>query len=73
MTKLDVGSAVLSEQESRDMLHQVILPAATEGAVRQDRPVVVIVGGQPGAGKTEIADLVQAALDRRGGAVRVVP
>lgn len=62
---------LLSERESRDVLHQVILPAVTKGAVRQDRPVVVIVGGQPGAGKTEIADLVQAALGRRGGAVRV--
>lgn len=48
-----------------------ILPAALKGAVRQDRPVVVIVGGQPGAGKTAVADLVQAALDRRGGAVRI--
>ncbi|MEU8718236.1 zeta toxin family protein [Streptomyces sp. NPDC048663] len=30
-----------------------------------------MVTGQPGAGKTWIADVVQAALDRRGGAVRV--
>ncbi|MGW0704223.1 zeta toxin family protein [Streptomyces sp. NPDC002867] len=35
------------------------------------RPVVVIVGGQPGAGKAQVADLVQAVLDRRGGAVRI--
>ncbi|WP_406483814.1 zeta toxin family protein [Streptomyces platensis] len=53
------------------MLHRVILPASTKGAVRQDRPVVVIVGGQPGAGKTQIADLVQEVLSRRGGAVRI--
>ncbi|MET7300783.1 zeta toxin family protein [Embleya sp. NPDC005575] len=33
--------------------------------------MVVFVAGQPGAGKTVIADLVQAVLDRRGGAVRV--
>jgi predicted kinase len=32
---------------------------------------MVIAGGQPGAGKTTVADLVQAALDRRGGAVRI--
>ncbi|MCQ8194638.1 zeta toxin family protein [Streptomyces rugosispiralis] len=62
---------MLSEQERHDVLHQVILPAWTKGAVRQDRPTVVIVGGQPGAGKTAIADLVQAALNRRGGAVRI--
>ncbi|MEU5161187.1 zeta toxin family protein [Streptomyces sp. NPDC020875] len=54
-----------------EVLDEVILPAALNGAVRQDRPVVVIVGGQPGAGKTAVADLVQAALDRRGGSVRI--
>ncbi|MEV7980864.1 zeta toxin family protein [Streptomyces sp. NPDC086519] len=67
----DGGSVVLSEQESFDVLHRVILPAATQDAVAQPRPVVVVVAGQPGAGKTWIADLVQAVLDRRGGAVRV--
>ncbi|OII64384.1 ATP/GTP-binding protein [Streptomyces sp. CC53] len=61
----------LSESESRQVLEQVIIPAATTGAVRQSRPVAVVVAGQPGAGKTAIADLVQAALDRRGGAVRI--
>jgi pantothenate kinase len=61
---------VLSEQKSFDVLHRVILPVATRSAVSQPRPVVV-VAGQPGAGKTAIADLVQAALGRRGGAVRV--
>lgn len=66
-----VASAVLSEQESRDVLHRLILPAATSKASAQDRPVVVIVCGQPGAGKTWVADLVQAVLDRRGGAVRI--
>ncbi|MEU3955226.1 zeta toxin family protein [Streptomyces achromogenes] len=61
----------MSESEGRQVLEQVIIPAATKGVVRQSRPVVVVVAGQPGAGKTEIADLVQAALDRRGGAVRI--
>ncbi|MFG2220491.1 zeta toxin family protein [Streptomyces sp. NPDC048685] len=63
--------AVLSARENRGILERVILPEATRSAVPQDRPVVVIVGGQPGAGKTELADLVQAALGHRGGAVRV--
>jgi ABC-type branched-subunit amino acid transport system ATPase component len=62
---------LLPEQESFEVLHQVILPGVTRAAVRQDQPVVVVVGGQPGAGKTQIADLVQAVLDRRGGAVRI--
>ncbi|MEU9338884.1 zeta toxin family protein [Streptomyces sp. NPDC048290] len=62
---------MLSEQESLHVLEQVILPAATRGAVVQARPVVVVDVGQPGAGTTPAADLAQAALDRRGGCVRV--
>ncbi|MFF8024785.1 zeta toxin family protein [Streptomyces sp. NPDC007896] len=62
---------MLSERENTEVLNQVILPSATRRAVRQPRPVVVVVAGQPGAGKTWIADLVQAVLDHRGGAVRV--
>ncbi|MGW0538155.1 zeta toxin family protein [Streptomyces sp. NPDC003032] len=63
--------AVLTARESQAVLEGVILPAATASAVPQARPVVVIVGGQPGAGKTKVADLVQAALRQRGGAVRI--
>ncbi|MGA5363918.1 zeta toxin family protein [Streptomyces purpurascens] len=62
---------MLSDQESFDVLHRLILPTATRGAVPQHQPALVVVAGQPGAGKTVIADLVQTALDRRGGAVRV--
>ncbi|MBM7167555.1 zeta toxin family protein [Streptomyces sp. G44] len=62
---------MLPARESQAVLKDVILPAATASAVRQTRPVVVIVGGQPGAGKTKVADLVQAALNQRGGAVRI--
>lgn len=71
MTGGDRVAVGLSEHESFDVLHRVILPAATQNAVAQARPVVVVVAGQPGAGKSEIADLVQAVLDRRGGAVRI--
>ncbi|WP_328982796.1 zeta toxin family protein [Streptomyces mirabilis] len=67
----DSESAILSEQESLEVLDRVILPAATRQAVHQQRPVVVVVAGQPGAGKTTLADLITAVLDRRGGAVRV--
>ncbi len=61
----------LPEAESRQALEQVIVPTFTRGAVPQSHPVVVVVAGQPGAGKTQIADLIQAALNRRGGAVRI--
>ncbi|MGW1364497.1 zeta toxin family protein [Streptomyces chartreusis] len=61
----------LSEQESSAVLNQLVLPAAVHGAVRQHQPVVVFVAGQAGSGKTLVVDLVHAALQRRGGAVRV--
>ncbi|MGW7003659.1 zeta toxin family protein [Streptomyces sp. NPDC054933] len=63
--------AGLSDDEYDDVLNQLILPTWTNGAVRQERPVVVVVAGQPGSGKTAVADLVHAVLNRRGGAVRI--
>jgi len=62
---------VLTDIESAEVLEQVILPAWTRHAVRQDRPVVVVVAGPPGAGKSEVADLVEAALAARGRPVRI--
>ncbi|MGW0665153.1 zeta toxin family protein [Streptodolium elevatio] len=47
-----------------------ILPKWTSAAAHA-QPVVVLVAGQPGAGKTVTGDLVQAALERRGPVVRV--
>ncbi|MFJ8444026.1 zeta toxin family protein [Kitasatospora griseola] len=62
---------VLDDQEHRRVLAEVILPAATAGAVPQERPVAVLVAGPPGSGKTTIGDVLHAVLERRGGAVRV--
>ncbi|MFF7459082.1 zeta toxin family protein [Kitasatospora sp. NPDC008115] len=61
----------LSEAESLAVLEGVVLPAATAGAVAQEQPVVVLVAGQPGSGKTTLGDLLHAVLDVRGGAVRI--
>ncbi|MFE5887175.1 zeta toxin family protein, partial [Streptomyces hydrogenans] len=66
----DRDALVLVEAERLQVLAER-LPGWTRGAVPQVRPVVVVVAGQPGAGKTAIADLVQSALERRGGAVRI--
>ncbi|MER7827006.1 zeta toxin family protein [Streptomyces sp. NPDC096097] len=63
--------SAIPEPESRWLLEQEIVPTFTAGATRQPLPVVVFVAGQPGAGKTRTADLVQAALEQRGGAVRI--
>ncbi|XIE81624.1 zeta toxin family protein [Streptomyces sp. SBR177] len=67
----ETTAAALDAEEHQDVLHRLILPPATQSAVPQEHPVVVVVSGPSGAGKTEIGDVVQAALDRRGGAVRV--
>ncbi|MCX5434694.1 zeta toxin family protein (plasmid) [Streptomyces sp. NBC_00257] len=67
----NVASVVLGEEEHQDALHRLVIPAATSTAAAQPQPVVVFVAGQPGAGKTAVADLVQAALGHRGEAVRV--
>ncbi|MEV7470863.1 zeta toxin family protein [Streptomyces kronopolitis] len=57
---------------SEEVLAGTVLPGVLDGAVPQPaRPVVVFVAGQPGSGKTMVVDLVHAALQRRGGAVRV--
>ncbi|MFH8470394.1 zeta toxin family protein [Streptomyces sp. NPDC017991] len=71
MKDADVIPVVLAADQHTEILASQILPAWTSGAVPQERPVVVLVAGQPGAGKTEIADLVQAVLERRGGPARV--
>ncbi|WP_370424253.1 zeta toxin family protein (plasmid) [Streptomyces sp. QH1-20] len=54
-----------------ELLAKVIVPKATAGAATQEHPVVVFVAGQAGSGKTLAMDLVHAALEQRGGAVRV--
>ncbi|MFE3206079.1 zeta toxin family protein [Embleya sp. NPDC059237] len=59
------------DEEHRNVMARTILPTSTHGAIAQNHPVVVFVAGQPGAGKTAIADLIQAALDHRGGSVRI--
>ncbi|MGP3990801.1 zeta toxin family protein [Streptomyces sp. 3N207] len=59
---------------SEEVLTGTVLPSVLGGAMPQPRParpVVVFVAGQPGSGKTLVVDLVHAALERRGGAVRV--
>lgn len=71
MSEREIIPAVLSGQESQDALLHHILPTWTKGAARQERPVVVFIAGQPGSGKTHLAELLQAVMDRRGGAVRV--
>ncbi|AUY54774.1 Zeta toxin family protein [Streptomyces sp. CB01881] len=63
--------AVLSEAEISRVLSGVVLPSWAGGAVPQEEPVVLLVAGPPGSGKTTLGDLLMPVLSRRGGAVRV--
>lgn len=71
MSEPDLHRYVLSEAEHERIFREEIVPTELAGAVSQARPVVVFVGGQPGAGKTATAAMIRALLDRRGGAAHV--
>ncbi|MFJ6382595.1 zeta toxin family protein [Kitasatospora sp. NPDC092039] len=49
----------------------MILPTWTGGALSQETPVVLLVAGSPGSGKSALGDLLLPVLGRRGGAVRL--
>lgn len=67
----DVVPVALAESRHEEILLTEILPTWTKDAVHQDRPVVVIVAGPAGSGKSELCDLLLAVLGRRGGAVLI--
>ncbi|MES9512145.1 zeta toxin family protein [Streptomyces sp. NPDC000609] len=67
----DVVPVVLAEGQHEEILLTKILPTWTKDAVPQDRPVVVIVAGPAGSGKSELCDLLLTVLARRGGAVLI--
>ncbi|MCX4885976.1 zeta toxin family protein [Streptomyces sp. NBC_00847] len=73
MRDAEVRPVVLPEAEHEEILASRILPACTRGAVRQEQPVVVLVGGAPGSGKSTVCQVLKEMLDRRGGSVLIGP
>ncbi|MFB7171633.1 zeta toxin family protein [Streptomyces sp. NPDC056254] len=67
----DVVPVVLAEGQHEEILRTEILPTWTKDAVPHDQPVVVIVAGPGGSGKSELCDLLLAVLGRRGSAVLI--
>lgn len=67
----DVVPVELSEEQHQAILAAEVLPAWTRDAVPQDRPVVVIVAGPAGSGKSALCRLLLKVLGRRGGAVLI--
>ncbi|MCF3105455.1 zeta toxin family protein [Streptomyces roseoverticillatus] len=66
-----MAPVTLPEHLHQEVLTSAILPTWTKDAVSQQRPVVVVVAGQPGSGKSTLADQLHAVLSRRGGAVLI--
>ncbi|MFE5561648.1 zeta toxin family protein [Streptomyces sp. NPDC056544] len=67
----DVVPVVLAERQHEEILTTEILPTWTRHAVPQDQPVVIVVAGPAGSGKSRLCDLLLAVLARRGGAVLI--
>ncbi|MFJ3728557.1 zeta toxin family protein [Streptomyces sp. NPDC090045] len=67
----DVVPVTLAERQHEEILVTEILPTWTKHAVPQDQPVVLVVAGPAGSGKSYLCDLLLAVLSRRGGAVLI--
>lgn len=60
----------LTDQQRRWIFDHQVVPSVLSGGVRQQRPAVVYLMSQPGAGKTSTAQIITESLNRRGGAIR---
>ncbi|MBF8184531.1 zeta toxin family protein [Nonomuraea sp. K274] len=63
---------VLTEEEHRRIFHERIVPSMLSGATRSIEPTMIVVGGQPGAGKSTTIARLHDDLQDRGGAVRII-
>ncbi|MFI5711785.1 zeta toxin family protein [Kribbella sp. NPDC051620] len=70
MNDVDRTRYLLTEAENEQIFRSRIVRTALDGT-RQDRPVVVFVAGQTGAGKTSVTELATTALARRGTPVNI--
>ncbi|MFD8789457.1 zeta toxin family protein [Streptomyces vinaceus] len=67
----DVVPVLLTKGHHEEILVTEILPTWSGHAVPQDQPVVIVVAGPGGSGKSRLCDLLLAVLARRGGAVLI--
>lgn len=68
----DAGKYRLNEREHQTVFERDIAPDLFAGAKSVERPVAVIFGGQPGAGKSPALDAAVQELEGRGGAVQII-
>lgn len=71
MSQQDIARYQLPPDENRRIFASDIVPDHLTGPTPQDPATAVFLLGQPGAGKTRVAQLVAEALDARGGFVDV--
>ncbi|MGW8797357.1 zeta toxin family protein [Streptomyces sp. NPDC055775] len=71
MSQDDATRYQLPADQNRRIFASGILPDLLTGPVPQDPATAVFLLGQPGAGKTRVAQLIAEQLDARGGFVDV--
>jgi len=69
---LDADRYRLTEAEHQAIFEKRIRPKLFADAKTQDRPVGVVFGGQPGAGKSAAVDAAVRELQGRGGAAQII-
>lgn len=69
---LDPDRHRLSEAVHSQIFQQDIAPLLFRNATAQERPVAIILGGQPGAGKSATIDHAVAEFGQRGGLVQIL-
>lgn len=69
MTVADKERFLLTEDDSDRIFGQLIAPELLESGEPRRRPVVVLLGGQPGSGKSRLKAAVLQEFQTRGGAV----
>ncbi|WP_067721723.1 zeta toxin family protein [Nocardia yamanashiensis] len=71
MTSSEAEQYRLSETENERIFQQRIVPQLLSGRASHDRPTVVFLTGQPGAGKNRVSMMLAEILNTRGGFVDV--
>ena len=69
---LDPDKFRLDATEHQAIFEQKIKPRLFGGTRPASKPVAVIFGGQPGAGKSAVVGLAHQELAQRGGAVEII-
>jgi Ni2+-binding GTPase involved in maturation of urease and hydrogenase len=69
---LDPDQHRLPEDEHQAIFEKEIIPALFDGTAVVQRPVAVILGGQPGAGKSPLVEAATVELMDRGGVAEIV-